>query len=64
MSESGTWDETTKAAANVAETAKRALRKMRRAYERGTGCRISADEIACLNTTIVGQLWSEFGQDD
>ncbi len=64
MTEARSWDETTKAAAEVAEVAKRALSKMRRAHERGTGCRISEDEIRCLSTTIVGQLWSEFGRDD
>lgn len=51
MSDARSWDETTKAAAEVAEVAKRALSKMRRAHERGTGCRISADEILCLSTT-------------
>lgn len=64
MTEPGSWEETTKAAAEVAEVAKQALTRMRRAHDRGTGCRLTADEIVCLGTTIVGQLWSEFGHND
>lgn len=64
MTAPGSWEETTKAAAEVAEVAKQALARMRRAHERGTGCRLSADEINCLSTTIVGQLWDEFGNPD
>lgn len=64
MTEASSWDETTKVAQDAAKVAKGALSKMRRAHERGTGCRLSADEILWLSTTIVGQLWSEFGHDD
>jgi hypothetical protein len=36
-----------------------ALNKLARAAKRGTGCRLSAREIAALNVTKVGELWAE-----
>lgn len=36
-----------------------ALNRMKRAYDRGTGCHLTADMIDSLGTTIVGQLWDQ-----
>ncbi|QCO00541.1 hypothetical protein D3093_35445 (plasmid) [Azospirillum argentinense] len=36
-----------------------ALNLMRRAYERKTGCHLTAEMIAALNTTLIGEMWSE-----
>jgi hypothetical protein len=36
-----------------------ALNRMRRASERGTGCHLTADMIAALTCSIVGQMWGE-----
>ena len=36
-----------------------ALDRMRRASERGTGCRLTAEMIASLAVTTIGQMWSE-----
>lgn len=43
----------------VLDPAHDALNKMRRAAERGTGCRLTAEEIASLRITKVGALWSQ-----
>lgn len=36
-----------------------ALNKLARATRRGTGCRLTADEIHALSVTSFGQTWSE-----
>lgn len=36
-----------------------ALNRMRRAYERGTGCHLTAEMIQNLSVSIVGQIWNE-----
>jgi len=36
-----------------------ALNRMKRASERGTGCHLTAEMIADLETTIIGQMWTE-----
>lgn len=36
-----------------------ALNRMARASKRGTGCRISADEIRSLSLTSIGQMWHQ-----
>lgn len=36
-----------------------ALERLRRASDRGTGCHLTADMIASLELTIVGQMWRE-----
>lgn len=36
-----------------------ALNKMRRASARGTGCHLTADEIASLSLTFIGQAWED-----
>lgn len=45
--------------ANVIPRAHDALNKMRRASERGTGCRLTADEIFELSLTTIGELWKQ-----
>ncbi len=39
--------------------AQQALDRMKRAYERGTGCRLTADMIGSLAVSMIGQMWSE-----
>lgn len=36
-----------------------ALNRMRRAYERGTGCHLTAEMIQSMSVSIFGQMWSE-----
>lgn len=36
-----------------------ALNKMRRAHQRGTGCRLTAAEIESLSLSIIGQMWDD-----
>lgn len=36
-----------------------ALNKLRRAAKRGTGCRLTAEEIHHLNVTAFGETWSQ-----
>lgn len=41
------------------DAAQDALNKMRRAHLRGTGCHLSAEEIASLALSTIGELWSQ-----
>lgn len=36
-----------------------AINRMRRAYERGTGCHLTADMISAMETSIFGSIWWE-----
>lgn len=36
-----------------------ALDRMRRAAERGTGCRLTAEMIQSLAVSSIGQMWAE-----
>jgi len=36
-----------------------ALNRMKRAFDRGTGCYLTAEMLASLNLTIVGDVWSQ-----
>lgn len=36
-----------------------ALNRMRRAFERSTGCHLTADMIESLSVTVIGQMWNE-----
>ena len=36
-----------------------ALNRMRRAYERGTGCYLTVEMIRELGVTFLGQIWGE-----
>lgn len=36
-----------------------ALNRMRRAYERGTGCHLTREMIDSLGLTILAQIWNE-----
>lgn len=36
-----------------------ALDRMHRAHQRGTGCRLTAEMIAALGVTFLGQTWGE-----
>lgn len=40
------------------DDAQDALNRMARAYQRGTGCRLTADMIHALSLTVVGEIWS------
>lgn len=46
-------------AAMPLEAAQGALNRMKRAYDRGTGCHLDADMIAALGATFLGQVWEE-----
>lgn len=35
------------------------LNRMKRNYDKGIGIHISADELASLAITIIGQMWNE-----
>jgi len=39
--------------------AHKALDRMRRAEQRGTGCHLTADMIQSLSLTSIGQIWAE-----
>jgi hypothetical protein len=43
----------------VFDGAQNALNKMRRARKRGTGCRLTAEEIFSLSLTHIGQMWEQ-----
>ena len=36
-----------------------ALTKMQRAFTRGTGCHLTADQIRSLSLTSIGELWED-----
>jgi hypothetical protein len=36
-----------------------ALNRMKRAYARGTGCRLTAEMLDGLGISIIGQMWEE-----
>lgn len=36
-----------------------ALDRMKRAYERGTGCHLTAEMIQAMGVSIFGDIWSE-----
>lgn len=44
---------------DVCEGAQDALDRMKRAFERGTGCHLTAAMLHSLSVTIVGQMWAE-----
>jgi len=41
------------------DLAQEALNRMRRAHERGTGCRLTAEMIRSLYVTFIGQMWNQ-----
>lgn len=41
------------------DDAREALDRMRRAHERGAGCRLTARMIAGLSITRIGELWHD-----
>ena len=43
----------------VDDGAQSALGKMARAHKRGTGCHLTADEIASLHLTRFGEMWAQ-----
>jgi len=46
-------------AASVGEDlAQDAFTRMARAHDRGTGCHLTADMIAALSVTFLGEVWS------
>jgi hypothetical protein len=36
-----------------------AFNRMKRAHERGTGCHLTAEMIAALSVTFMGEVWSD-----
>jgi hypothetical protein len=44
---------------SVLAAAQDALNRMRRAHNRGTGCRLTADMIHALSCSMIGQMWEE-----
>jgi hypothetical protein len=36
-----------------------ALNRMRRAHERGTGCHLTAEMVASLGLSFLGETWSD-----
>lgn len=42
----------------VFEAAHNAFNRMRRAAQRGTGCHLTAEMIAALECTFLGEVWS------
>ena len=41
------------------DPAQDALNRMRRANQRGSGCRLTAEMIASLSLTLIGKMWSD-----
>ncbi|MBY3162079.1 hypothetical protein HFO65_15705 [Rhizobium laguerreae] len=41
------------------DLAHKALDRMKRASDRGTGCHLTAEMIAALSVTFLGQTWDE-----
>lgn len=39
--------------------AQQALDRMKRAYERGTGCLLTREMIQELNLTVIGEMWAQ-----
>ena len=48
---------------HVLPEAQKALDRMRRASERGTGCHLTADMVQELGLSSIGQMWSESLED-
>jgi hypothetical protein len=46
------------------KVANAALNRMRRACERGTGCRLTAEMIQHLSLSTIGDIWSEPDPED
>ncbi len=38
-----------------------ALKRMKRAHERGTGCHLTKEMIQTLSVTLIGQWWDGLG---
>lgn len=36
-----------------------ALDRMKRAFDRGTGCRLTFEMLSALSVSIIGQMWNE-----
>lgn len=51
-------DEVERVAAGL-DLAHDALDRMKRAYDRGTGCHLTAEMIAALNITFLGEVWND-----
>tara|TARA_Y100001960_G_C14101250_1_gene553017 strand:+ start:130 stop:309 length:180 start_codon:yes stop_codon:yes gene_type:complete len=41
------------------DDAQNALNKMKRAYQKGTGTRLTKEEIDSLAVSVIGQIWNE-----
>ena len=39
--------------------AQQALNKMRRAHSRGTGTRLTQEEVRSLSLTLIGEMWEQ-----
>lgn len=40
-----------------------ALQRMKRAYDRGTGCTLSAEMLAALACSTIGEWWENVAED-
>lgn len=43
----------------VFDEANDALSRMKRAYQRGTGCRLTPEMIQSLGVSLIGQIWND-----
>jgi hypothetical protein len=57
--ESNETDADRVAVKTVFDAAHDALNRMKRAYDRGTGCHLTAEMISALSVTVVGSLWND-----
>ena len=48
---------------HIARLQGEALRRMRRASERGTGCHLTADMIQALSTSTIAEWWENVDAD-
>lgn len=40
-----------------------ALKRMRRGFERGTGCRLTPDMLRAMSVSLVGEWWEHVNED-
>lgn len=57
--DSNTRSDSDRQGCGVMNPAHDALNRMKRAHARGTGCRLSAEMVASLGLSFLGELWAE-----
>lgn len=40
-----------------------ALKRMRRGFERGTGCRLTPDMLRAMSISLIGEWWENLNED-